>query len=103
MHVCYLGQEPTETPVPDLHKTELQDFKPRNPNDMSPMELQALAREYDRLGNVKINSSTHKIQWNVLYRMTQANSKGEPKCDRDIYDRWHQGCSMVVQVIFFAS
>ena len=34
---------------------------------------------------MKINSATHKLEWNYLYRLVTPNSKGQPKCDVDIY------------------
>ena len=65
---------------------------PRHPEDMTRAELAQLSREYERLGHEKINSSTHKLPWNALYRMTQNTPRG-PKVDKEIYDKWHAGDS----------
>lgn len=57
----------------------------------SPEQIEQMCLEMKQLQTLKINSSTHKNQWNCLYRLTQPNHRGEAKCDQDIYDRWHKG------------
>ena len=59
--------------------------------ELTPEALQLKCKEMKELAQLKINSSTHKLQYNFLYRLTQPTYKGEPKCDKDIYDRWHKG------------
>ena len=50
-------------------------------------------KSLERLAAIErnFNSATHKKQWNTLYRMVQPNAKGDPKVDKEIYERWHKG------------
>ena len=59
--------------------------------DISPEQLQQMCQVQKELSKMKINSATHKLEWNYLYRLVTPNSKGQPKCDVDIYNKWHQG------------
>ena len=63
------------------------------PPDMSPAGVAKIAAEYDRLAVVKVNSCTHKLAWNCLYRLTTPNKNGDPKCSKEIFDKWHNGAS----------
>ena len=40
-------------------------------------------------GDEKINSRTHKLEWNCLYRMCTPNARGAIKVDKEIYDKWN--------------
>ena len=59
--------------------------------DISPEELQKMCEAQQELAKIKINSATHKCEWNYLYRLTTPNAKGQAKCDVDIYNKWHAG------------
>ena len=40
-------------------------------------------------GDEKINSRTHKLEWNCLSRMCTPNARGAIKVDKEIYDKWN--------------
>ena len=45
----------------------------------------------------KINSSTHKLEWNCLYRMCTLSAKGVIKVDREVYDKWNSNSGEVIK------
>ncbi|CAE7851871.1 unnamed protein product [Symbiodinium microadriaticum] len=92
---------PSPAPASSLAATTTTPTTPSEPSaahartdttaEISPEQLQQMCQVQKELSAIKINSATHKLEWNYLYRLVTPNSKGQPKCDVDIYNKWHQG------------
>ena len=63
------------------------------------MPLQAMLQAVGRPAEEKINSSTHKLEWNCLYRMCTPSAKGVIKVDKEVYDKWNSNSGEYVESI----